>query len=99
MSSSNFGTGILVGALAGLAVGLLCAPGKGSETRQKLMNKGTDFANSLKERFNKVGGTGLGDEIQDVAIKGKRKAKDIADKAENKVEEWQDRAGGSFTAG
>jgi len=99
MSTSNFITGVLVGALAGLAVGLLCAPGKGSETRQKLMDRGNDLANSLKERFNRVTGTGVGDQIQDAAIKGKRKAKDIADKAENKIEEWQDQAGGSFTTG
>jgi len=99
MSSSNFVTGVLIGALAGLAVGLLCAPAKGSETRQKLMNRGGDFASSLKERFNKATDSNVSDQLQDAAIKGKRKAKDIVDKAENKIEEWQDRAGGSFTTG
>lgn len=99
MSSSNFITGVLVGAIAGLTVGLLFAPEKGSETRQKLMDKGNDLAGSLKDRFNKLTGTGdLGDQVEDLAIKGKRKGKDMADKAENKIEEWQDKASNSFNS-
>jgi gas vesicle protein len=102
MSSSNFVSGVLVGALAGLTIGILFAPEKGSDTRQKLMDKGNDLADALKDRFNKITGEGedvlneAGNSIEDLARKGKRKGKDLVDKTENKIEEWQDTANNTF---
>lgn len=43
---------LLVGAAIGGALGILFAPDKGSETRKKIMAKGADLKNDLKERAN-----------------------------------------------
>ncbi|MGZ8558746.1 MAG: YtxH domain-containing protein [Chitinophagaceae bacterium] len=102
MSSSNFISGVLVGALAGLTVGILLAPEKGTETRKRLREKGNDLANSVKDKFSKFAGDSedsldeAGNKVEDWARKGKRKGKDMLDQAENKVEEWQDKANNSF---
>ena len=102
MSSSNFISGVLVGALAGLTAGILLAPEKGTETRRRLREKGNDLANSVKNKFSKYGDDAegmlddAGNKVEDWARKGKRKGKDMLDQAENKVEEWQDKASNSF---
>jgi len=51
------GTGkVLLGVLAGLAagalLGILFAPDKGSETRKKVVKKGEDYAEGIKDKFN-----------------------------------------------
>lgn len=47
---------IILGALAGLAVGaligILFAPDKGAETRKKIIHKGEDYVDNLKEKIN-----------------------------------------------
>ena len=60
MNTSNFLTGVLLGAVTGLAVGILLAPDKGTETQKKLMEKGKDLANSVKDKFKKAVSEGTG---------------------------------------
>ncbi|TXI86195.1 MAG: YtxH domain-containing protein [Crocinitomicaceae bacterium] len=43
---------LIVGAALGAALGILFAPNKGSETRKKLMSKGEDLTDDLKEKLN-----------------------------------------------
>ena len=58
-NSSKVLLGLLAGVAIGGALGILLAPDKGSETRRKLMEKGSDlgdsiadFGESVKEKFN-----------------------------------------------
>lgn len=43
---------LLVGATVGAALGVLFAPNKGSVTRKKLMTKGEDMTEDIKEKLN-----------------------------------------------
>jgi gas vesicle protein len=72
MKSENFITGVFIGAIVGLAAGILLAPDKGSETRQKIIDKGGDLADTVKD---KVGGY-----VNDAEKKLNR--------AGNKTEDW-----------
>jgi gas vesicle protein len=51
MSAGKFFMGVLVGAAAGALLGVLFAPGKGSETRQKISKKGEEYIDEMKEKF------------------------------------------------
>ena len=42
---------LLLGAVIGGALGILMAPDKGSETRRKLVAKGDDLTDALKDKF------------------------------------------------
>lgn len=44
--------GALVGMATGVALGLLLAPDKGSETRKKILKKGGDLANSVNDKID-----------------------------------------------
>ena len=52
MKSSNILLGFVVGAAAGAVLGILFAPEKGSDTREKLATKGGEFSDDLKSKFN-----------------------------------------------
>jgi len=43
---------LLVGATVGAALGVLFAPNKGSETRKKLMTRGENATDNVKEKLN-----------------------------------------------
>ncbi len=56
MNSGKVLLGILAGIAVGATLGILFAPEKGSVTRKKILKKGEDYAESLKERFNQTVG-------------------------------------------
>ena len=51
MSSGKVLLGILAGTAAGALIGILFAPDKGSNTRKKIVSKGEEYAEDLKEKF------------------------------------------------
>lgn len=51
MSSSKLVTGLFIGAAAGLILGILFAPDKGTETRRKIAAKAGDITDELKNGF------------------------------------------------
>jgi gas vesicle protein len=60
-NTSKILLGFIAGAAIGGALGILLAPDRGSETRRKLMEKGSDlgdsiagFGESVKEKFSDV---------------------------------------------
>lgn len=67
---------VLVGAAIGGILGVLFAPEKGSETRNKLMGKADDLSQSLKKKFND-----LIEESQHELEAANNKAKDFAEKS------------------
>jgi gas vesicle protein len=54
MTNSKVLWGFLAGAAIGGALGILLAPDKGTETRRKIMEKGSDISDSFKDKFNDV---------------------------------------------
>lgn len=52
MSSGKVLLGVLTGLTAGALLGVLFAPKKGSATRKKIADKGSDYADAVKEKFN-----------------------------------------------
>ena len=75
MKSSKIITGVLIGAAAGAVLGILFAPEKGKDTREKLRRKGADLKDNLKGRINDLV-DGITDEIENAKSQ-----------AENKMEE------------
>lgn len=54
MKSGNVLLGVLAGVAAGALMGILLAPDKGTKTRKQLLNKGEDFADELKEKYDEL---------------------------------------------
>ncbi len=54
MSSGKLLLGIMVGAAAGAALGILLAPEKGSETRRKISKKGEDSFGEIQVQFDQL---------------------------------------------
>lgn len=54
MSSNNIIVGLLAGAVVGAGIGILLAPEKGSETRQKLKDHLDNGKEGLMNKFNEL---------------------------------------------
>ena len=81
MSSSKLLAGILLGAAAGAALGILFAPDKGTETRKKIARKGEDLGDAVKNKIN-----ALGESIHEKYDNIKTEASHLMDKSKRKVE-------------
>ena len=54
MKTGKFLLGIVTGLAAGALIGILFAPEKGSESRNKIVQKGEDYLEAVKEKFNSL---------------------------------------------
>ena len=52
MSTGKIALGLLAGIAAGAVLGILLAPEKGKDTRNKISKKGKDYSDSLKNKFD-----------------------------------------------
>jgi len=52
MSSGKVVLGLLAGVAVGALAGILFAPAKGSRTRRRILKKGEDYADVLKDKLN-----------------------------------------------
>ncbi|MBC7525833.1 MAG: YtxH domain-containing protein [Flavobacterium sp.] len=52
MDATKTAAGVLLGVGVGTLLGVLFAPAKGTETRKKIINKGQDYADDLKGKFD-----------------------------------------------
>ncbi len=75
MSTTKILLGFLAGAAAGAIVGILFAPGKGSETRRKIADESHDLADNLKGKLNN-----LVDGVKEKFSSLKSEAEDVAEK-------------------
>ena len=82
MSSGKVLFGVLAGAAVGAALGLLFAPEKGSVSRQQISDKGEDFWETLKSKFEDIISS-----ISEGTTDAKNKAEDLYAKGKEKVHE------------
>ncbi len=79
MSKSKVVLGTLAGLAIGAIAGILFAPEKGSVTRKQIMDKGDDYVDELKSKFDKFSDLltekfeSLKKDAQELANKGKEK--------------------------
>ena len=95
MSTGKIITGLVAGLAAGAILGILFAPDKGTETRRKIGQKGTDLKNSIKSRFSTL----VDDVVEEYEnVKGKAgdlldegidNAKDLTGQGKDKLDSWK----------
>ena len=81
MTTSKFTLSVLGAAAAGVVIGLLIAPDKGSETRRRISKTTGEWADNLSNLFVK------GKEMAEESKEKVRQAKSTAEEKVNKIKE------------
>jgi gas vesicle protein len=89
MSSGKVFLGVLAGAAAGALAGILFAPAKGSKTRIRILKKGEDYSDALKEKLN--------DLLEVITEKFEKVKEDVSEYAEKKMGKPQEAEKGAKT--
>lgn len=82
MSSRKLLVGVLAGVAVGALLGVLFAPDKGWNTRKRISKKAEDIADDLKEKFDEF--------LDTITVKvdeAKEQASDFTEKVKNKASE------------
>jgi gas vesicle protein len=77
MSSGKVALGLLAGVAVGALAGILFAPAKGSRTRRRIMKKGEDYTEVMKEKVNHL--------MDSANQKFEKVKKDVTDFTEKKM--------------
>jgi len=77
MSSGKVVLGLLAGVAVGALAGILFAPAKGSRTRKRILKKGEDYTEVMKEKLNHL--------IDSTNQKFEKVKKDVTDFTEKKM--------------
>ena len=79
MSTGKIVIGTLAGLTIGATAGILFAPKKGSKTRKQIMNKGEDYVDGIKSKYDELSDSIMG------KFKGvKKDAEELVDKGKTK---------------
>jgi len=91
MGAGKVFASVLAGAAAGAVLGILFAPDKGTETRRKIAEKGSDFAGSVKDTYNDISDTvsekydTAKQKLSGLVSEGKNVGRDMVDQAKEKA--------------
>jgi gas vesicle protein len=83
MNTGKVVIGVIAGVAAGAILGMLFAPDKGSETRNKIAKKTTDTSDDIKEKFEE-----LLSSINEKFDMLKEETADLMEKGKHKVDEF-----------
>ncbi len=82
MKTSNSILGVLGGIGIGVALGVLFAPDKGTETRKKIKNQGSDLSDEIKSKFDD-----LMDLLGNIVSKSESKGQEMVENGKSLIEQ------------
>lgn len=91
MASSEFASGLLTGALLGLAVGILVAPRSGKDTRKKIAGAASQQADELANKWDDAKSE-TRKQLNKYEDKAASAASKLSDNAEDKADHLADEA-------
>jgi len=75
MSAGKVLLGVMAGAAAGVVIGILFAPDKGSATRKKILDMADDYAGNLEEKITGVINT-ITEKVENITDSAKHMAEE-----------------------